>query len=260
MLGLDQVVGMLVGAAFGLRAFDGKRSLLVRLGYGLVAYDLFRAALAGRAAGPPASVGLPGEVAQVGEASLPSTKTKLEFSKVHSIEERVQRIHEQALKGVKDPKVYEFSRKVLSRKCNGTWCIPERDAPAEVAALFAEVRGRVRYTLDPTIFDAFQTPQKTLELHTGDCDDYVALTMSLLMSVGYPVQSRVVWTQGWPTWNHIYLRVRMPDSRWLPLDPSVARPPGWEVPSSSMVRPPLDFDVKEKQAPRTKILNETARA
>lgn len=237
---LEQLALGAIGLAFGSRAFNTQLGLLARLGYGLVGFDMVSKALQGQGTTLAPTNGL-------GRTSAgPSpVKTKLHFEprEAKSIMQRVGYIHEQMLKGVRDPKVYALAREVVAQKCGDKWCIPERDARGEIAAVFGEVRKRVRYTLDPIDFDAFQTPNKTLELKAGDCDDEVALLGAMLRSIGHDVQSRIYHTRGFPTWNHIGLRVKLPDKSWMPLDPTVDKPPGWEVPRELMVQPPKDFDV-----------------
>lgn len=244
MANLDSVIAALLGAAFGARTFDSNRSLLSRVGYGLVALDLVGAL----GKGEPSISGSVGRVSkqprQLGDGRTPATK--VEFHKVDSISKRVSYIHQQMLKGVKDPKVYSLAREVLTRKCNGKWCVPEKDARAEINAVFGEIKSRVRYTWDPVNYDAFQTPGKTLDLAAGDCDDMTSLGGAMLMSIGYKVRSRVVHTQGFPTWNHIYLMVQLPSKEWMPFDATVNKPCGWQVPDSLMVRPPQDFDVPDR--------------
>jgi len=177
------------------------------------------------------------------EAGVP---LKFEEKRVRTIQERVAHVHQQMIQGTRDPKIYALAREVMTRKCGEDWCIPEKDHKAEATAIFNEVRKRVRYTWDPTDYDAFQTPAKTLALHAGDCDDYVSLTGALLRSIGHKVRSRIVQTTGSSTWNHIYLAVLV-NGQWMPLDPSVKQPAGWEVPAS-MVLKKQDYDVVEKGA------------
>ena len=252
---LDQLVNGLVGAAFGIRAFDGRRPVWARVAYGAVGFDLLRAAYYGEPVLQPAAVG--GERAVSGSvisrstgAVGPALKFQEHKLKTKNIGERVAYVHTQALNGTRDPKVYSLARAVVSRKCGNDRCIPERDHKGEMAALFAEVRSRVRYTLDPTDFDAFSTPGKTLELRAGDCDDETALLAALLRSIGLQVRSRVVQTKGFDTFNHIYLAAHDPTSKqWVPLDPTVNKPAGWEVPDVSVVQK-KDFLIVEKGLPR----------
>ena len=177
--GVDQLVGLLLGAAFGARALDGNRSLWSRVAYGAVGVDLVRAAMSQEQALLSGQVSKASSIRTAdGKLTVPLT---FQAKTAKTITERVSYIHEQMVKGTRDPKVYSLARAVLSRKCGGEWCIPERDSLNEVRALFAEVRSRVRYTLDPVDFDAFQTPGRTLDLKTGDC---VPAT-SLVVTTGY---------------------------------------------------------------------------
>ena len=236
----DQAAMGFLGAALVTKVTDTRIPLVLRAGYAVVGGDMIYRAIA---RGDPGSAQRLG----IGDAQ-PTTRTrsslKFEPRRARTIAERVSYIHEQAIRGVKDPTVYELARKTLSRKCGGTWCVAERDSKAEIEAMYAEVRQRVRYTLDPTIFDAFQVPGRTLQLATGDCDDSTSLLAALCMSIGYRVQSRVVHLKGQPTYGHIFLRVQMPNDEWVPLDASVNARAGWEIPERHYASPARDFEVK----------------
>lgn len=237
---LRRILSGLLGAAFGVQALDEEKEWWARLAYAGVAFDLLRRAWMEPQA-RLADAGMPKAV------TSGKSLTPLNFDRttVDSLDERVARIHDQMISGTADPKVYALARAVLSRKCGDTWCVPEKDSLAEIRAVFAEVRSRVRYTWDPVDYDAFQTPGKTLELANGDCDDMVSLLGAMLRSIGYKVRSRVVWTKGFSTWNHIYLLVQLPTGEWMALDATVDKPAGWEVPKELWLHEPRDFDVKE---------------
>ncbi len=254
---LDQIAGLLLGAALGSRAFSTHASAIGRVGYGLVGYDLISTALRGGSLGYAAPQGAQktGLVQKGMQANGPTPK--FEERRVRSIEERVKYVHEQAVKGTRDPQVYALAREVLSKKCGGDWCVAEKDNWGEAVALFNEVKKRVRYTFDPVDFDAFQTPAKTLALGTGDCDDYMSLLGAMLRSVGLRVRSRIVQTTGNTTWNHIYLMVHLPARNgWASLDLSVSQPAGWQVPKSAIIRQ-RDFDVLESELPKLGASNFT---
>lgn len=240
---LKRIISGLLGAAFGFQALDEEKEWWARLAYAGVGFDLLR-----RAWTEPQTK-LAGGVSDAGSRAMTSGKplAQLNFQRetVDSIDERVARIHDQMISGTADPKVYALARAVLSRKCGDSFCVPEKDSLAEIRAVFAEVRSRIRYTWDPVDYDAFQTPGKTLELATGDCDDMVSLLGAMLRSIGYKVRSRVVWTKGFSTWNHIYLLVQLPTGEWMALDATVDKPAGWEVPKTLWLHEPKDFDVKE---------------
>ena len=170
---LRKTISTLLGLAFGFQALDEKKAWWARLAYAGVAVDLVRR---GWATDEDITTGQP-RLADAGGPRLSRSistgaeakNLTFESQRVNSLEERVQRIHEQMVSGTRDPKIYALARSVLSRKCGGSWCVPEKDSLAEIRAMFGEVRTRVRYTWDPTDYDAFQTPPKTLELATGDC-------------------------------------------------------------------------------------------
>ena len=232
------------GAAFGVKAFDDKLPWPVRGAFGVIAYHYITNALT------PSPVPVLGDSksGKSGEKAKPTAEAdprnlKFKEVRVRNIQERVSRVHQQMIQGTRDPQVYALAREVLTKKVGDEWAIPEKDHRKEVEALYWEVRKRVRYTWDPTDYDAFQTPRKTLALKAGDCDDFVSLLGALLRSVGHKVRSRIVQTQGESTWNHIYLAVLV-NGKWMPLDPTVKNDPGWEVPQNLIIRK-QDFDVVE---------------
>lgn len=79
---------------------------------------------------------------------------------------------------------------------------------------------------------------------TSQCDDYVVLLGSMLMSIGHPIRIRVIQTQDKGSWSHVYLttpRYFMDDPRyradaaWEAVDCSVDKPCGWEAPGAKEV-------------------------
>lgn len=62
------------------------------------------------------------------------------------------------------------------------------DTEGEIQALNAFVRDRIRYTRDVLGVETVQTPQATLMIGQGDCDDKATLLASLLMSIGIPAK------------------------------------------------------------------------
>ena len=133
---LDQIAGLLFGAAFGSRTLDGSKSTVARIGYGLVGYDLVVNALRG---GPLLG---PTGAQRTGLVQLPSNRTtpKFEERRARTIAERVAFVHEQAAKGTRDPQIYQLAREILSRKCGNDFCVSEKDHWGEAVALFNEVK------------------------------------------------------------------------------------------------------------------------
>ena len=180
--------------------------------------------------------------ARLGPGRSPMRPEKVE---VHSLEDRIERIRKFIREGREDPDVREFVMEVVNRKCGDKWCIEEKDHDAEVIAVFDAVRSQVRYVRDVVSADTYSAAKHTLRLQGGDCDDGAIVLGSTLGAIGYPVKLRVIWSRGSDDWNHIYLLVAIPpegDSKWVPLDASVNKPAGWEVPASEVVKF-KDFEV-----------------
>lgn len=154
-------------------------------------------------------------------------------AQVRTIDERLEHIIDLVRKGKRNPRVRLLAAKILNRKCNGQWCIKEKDYPNEIKAIFNAVRSQVRYMMDARGVDQFQSPARTWgTFHGGDCDDFTSLLCALLESAGYHCKLRVVSVKPAPKgdWSHILALVGLPPrapTRWVPLDASVNQPPGW---------------------------------
>lgn len=180
---------------------------------------------------------------------------------VNSIEERVSYLQKLARKASLDPKVKEAANRVLNRKCGDKWCVPQKNSVKEIEALFMACRNvrsplAIRYVRDHVRVDQFAHPNTTRKLRGADCDDAAVYLGSMLMAVGYPIRFRVVQAKGSASWSHIYLLVGVPPTgptRWIPLDLTVMKPPGWEVDGaedaklsgkpSGLIERTKDFDV-----------------
>jgi hypothetical protein len=181
---------------------------------------------------------------------------RLRSYNIRTLEDRIRYLERLADEGKRDPAVYAFTRRALSRKCGGKWCIPEKDNVREAQVLFGEIRRQVpprqtaqdvatarnlfknlrrdvRYTSDIMGVDTYQKPGHTLALGTADCDDYSSLTCASLLSVGIPCRYKVIRTKDARDWNHIYAQAGFPranPTQWVSMDSSVNMPFGWEAP------------------------------
>ena len=172
--------------------------------------------------------------------------------KVHSISDRLAGVMQQLNKSIRDPEIRMIAGGLVSRRCrtpnvsasDGGWCYTERAYWQEVLAIFAYVRTNVRYVRDIHGIDTFQSARRTLEMRSGDCDDYVITLGALLMAVGFPVRTKTIRTKGAPDFNHIYLQVGLPPTkptRWRSLDASTPHPAGWEAPKSMIAQARIDY-------------------
>lgn len=108
--------------------------------------------------------------------------------------------------------------------------VPAYDHKGEMEALFKFARDNVRYVRDPVGVELLQTPERTLKVLSGDCDDKTTLLAALLGSIGHPstLRFRVIGTKKNQHYSHVYLVARF-GKKDIPLD---ATPPGvsmgWE--------------------------------
>lgn len=137
-----------------------------------------------------------------------------------------------ARSGQKDVGVITLARNLL--KSAG---IAEKDWRGEMTALQHFARDQIRYTRDPENAEMVQTPARTLDIQTGDCDDKATLLAALLGSVGFPTRFVAVGFRGGP-YSHVLVEARL-GTRWIPLETIIAgKEPGW-FPGSDPGSPPV---------------------
>jgi transglutaminase-like putative cysteine protease len=107
-----------------------------------------------------------------------------------------------------------------------------KDWPAEVRALFEFVRDRIRYVRDVHGVETIQTPDVTLDLEQGDCDDKSTLLAALLESIGHPTRFVAVGFSAPDSYSHVYVETRV-GPRWIALDPTVPYAAGWAPPRAA---------------------------
>ena len=112
---------------------------------------------------------------------------------------------------------------------------PEKDALAEMDALFRMVRDSIRYTNDIHDVETLSTPDKTLAQRVGDCDDKATLLATLLESVGYPTRFVVAGYSLPGLFEHVYLQARGDDGEWISMDPTENGDLGWEPPDAACI-------------------------
>lgn len=150
---------------------------------------------------------------------------------VRTTDDRVQFVAENIHKGRISAMVHTFASMALTDLCGGDWCVEPRDWQGEVCTLMDYVRMNVRYTLDTYSIDTYRTPDRTLQLAMGDCDDMVSLLGAALQAVGYPVKVKVIQMAGQDDFHHIYVLAGIPPyepTTWMPLDATQNNPCGWE--------------------------------
>ncbi len=121
----------------------------------------------------------------------------------------------------KDPGVRELATQLVRN-------LPQGDTTAEVKALHAFVRDRIRYTNDTRNVETIQTPQATLQLGVGDCDDKSTLLASLLESIGRPTRFVALAFGQPPKYSHVLVETMLGTNRqWFPLETIKPVEAGW---------------------------------
>jgi len=124
---------------------------------------------------------------------------------------------------------YKTDIEIRTTAGNLVFLTPEKNDLAEVEALFNFVRDNIRYLKDVHAVETLTTPDRTLQLGYGDCDDQVVLLGSLLESIGYP--TKIVLTgYGDPgIFEHVYLQTLI-QNQWVDMDPTEQIPLGFAPP------------------------------
>lgn len=127
---------------------------------------------------------------------------------------------------------YKRADRIRSTAIELTRGLAPKDWSAEVRALFDFVRDHIRYTRDVRGVETLQTPDATLDLEAGDCDDKSTLLAALLESIGHPTRFVAVGYRTPGDFAHVYVETRV-GNRWVALDATMNVEAGWSP------RPPV---------------------
>lgn len=78
------------------------------------------------------------------------------------------------------------------------------------------VRDQIRYVPDIRGVETLQTPVRTLQIRTGDCDDKATLLAALLASIGFATRFVALAYNDGP-YSHVLTEVKLAN-RWIPLE------------------------------------------
>lgn len=114
--------------------------------------------------------------------------------------------------------------------------LQQKDFVGEVRALHRFVRDEIRYVKDVNLVETLQTPEATLRLGSGDCDDKATLLAALLESIGHPARFVAVGFQPGRL-SHVYVETRIGPT-WVPAETTEPVNLGWSPPGvvSRLVR------------------------
>jgi transglutaminase-like putative cysteine protease len=104
--------------------------------------------------------------------------------------------------------------------------LAQKDWTGEIRKLHAYVRDCIRYVGDVTDVETVQTPDATLRIGAGDCDDKSVLLCALLESLGHPTKFVAIgFTPG--VYEHVYCETKVGE-RWIALEATEPVEAGWE--------------------------------
>lgn len=118
---------------------------------------------------------------------------------------------------------------VLAREVVADVALEEnKDFGAQAEALYNFVRGNIAYVRDIEGVESVQTPDRTLELATGDCDDQATLLATLARTIGFPVRFVAAGLRGGDL-EHVWPELKMGES-WIAADTTEGYGLGWRPP------------------------------
>jgi len=101
--------------------------------------------------------------------------------------------------------------------------LPSKAYKLETEAIYNWVANNIRYTLDIDGIETLQTPDWTLKLRQGDCDDHAILVASLLRAIGHKVKFVAIKdkTSGSKNYCHVYAITKI-GPHWVSVDTTEA--------------------------------------
>lgn len=135
-------------------------------------------------------------------------------------------VRETLRKMVKWVREYRVSPRVRQQALAIVGRVPQKRWIDEAEAVRRWVASNIRYTRDVAGVETLQTPDVTLRLRHGDCDDHAMLVAALLESIG--AETRMVAIGAEPgQFDHVYAEVLIPGMGWLSAETTEPVSLGW---------------------------------
>lgn len=103
--------------------------------------------------------------------------------------------------------------------------LADEDFLGEISELHRFVRDEIRYVQDVNDVETLQTPEETLRVGAGDCDDKSTLLSALLESIGHPARFAAVAFSP-DAFEHVLVETKLGE-KWLPLETTKPVNVGW---------------------------------
>jgi len=116
-------------------------------------------------------------------------------------------------------RAFRTNLEIRQTAANLIFLTPAKNDYSEIEALFHYVRDNIRYVRDIHDVETLSTPDKTMLMGYGDCDDKTVLLASLAESVGYPTRFVVAGYSVPGSLEHVYLQI-FGAGEWIDCDPT----------------------------------------
>jgi hypothetical protein len=146
--------------------------------------------------------------------------------------------------GVQDPFVRSAAEFIVDP-------VPQKQYLNEIKQCFYFVRDACTYRKDTYNLEMNKSCRRLLEGRQFDCDDAATLLLALCYSMGHGPGEFVLVAadDGRPEdYSHVYCQIHH-NGRWYPMDATMKKPFGWEVPGGDLrrTRLPVPMDAAEAQ-------------
>ncbi|MDW8305388.1 MAG: transglutaminase-like domain-containing protein [Acidobacteriota bacterium] len=151
------------------------------------------------------------------------------------IENTLRAMRQMVEKAKEDFGFVSFARELVEH-------VPGHDFFGEVNEIFKFCRDKIRYVRDPYGIELVQSPQRTLQLGYGDCDDKTVLFCALCESIGHRTRF-VLESMNGKRWNHVRADVFL-FGKWIPADCTPeASELGWAAKTVKKRKPVTNIEV-----------------
>lgn len=106
--------------------------------------------------------------------------------------------------------------------------VPAKDWVQEIKNIHAYVRDNIRYVRDIRGIETVATPETTLEIGQGDCDDKSVLVASLLETIGHPTRFVAVGFRP-GVFEHVLVETKI-GTKWVGVETTENVDLGWFPP------------------------------
>ena len=137
--------------------------------------------------------------------------------------ETVQEMFKEAINGSMTFPIISLARNIIKP-------VDSRKEKETADRLFYWVKNNINFVRDPTYAELLQSPQRTIELKFGDCDDQCCLLAALNMAIGSMVRIVTIAHIVPNNFSHVYLQVLCNNKKdWIGYDTVIKKSyPGWE--------------------------------